>query len=131
MVRIFLVDDNAMIRSQLRTALEKQPDWVVVGEAEDGRGAVEHWSEISPNLTVMDFVMPEMDGLEAGRRLSRQHPDTPVLMVTIDPSRQLEQEAKKAGIRGLCKKSDLRSLMAAVEAVLKGKTYFRLIPVAA
>ncbi|MFZ0419767.1 MAG: response regulator transcription factor [Candidatus Sulfotelmatobacter sp.] len=131
MVRIFLVDDNAMIRSQLRTALEKQPDWVVVGEAEDGRRAVEHWSDLSPNLTVMDFVMPEMDGLEAGRRLSRQHPDAPVLMVTIDPSRQLEQEAKKAGIKGLCKKSDLRSLLAAVEALLKGNTYFHLTPVAA
>jgi DNA-binding NarL/FixJ family response regulator len=131
MVRIFLVDDNAMIRSQLRTALEKQPDWVVVGEAEDGRGAVDQWSELSPNLTVMDFVMPEMDGLEAGRQLSRQHPEAPVLMVTIDPSRQLEQEAEKAGIRGLCKKSDVRSLLAAVEAVLKGKTYFRLTPVAA
>jgi len=131
MVRIFLVDDNAMIRSQLRTALEKQPDWGVVGEAEDGRGAVEHWSEISPNLTVMDFVMPEMDGLEAGRQLSRQHPDSPVLMVTIDPSRQLEQEAKKAGIRGLCKKSDLRCLFAAIEALIRGKTYFELTPVAA
>jgi DNA-binding NarL/FixJ family response regulator len=123
-VRIFLVDDNAMIRSQLRTALEKQEDWVVVGEAEDGRRAIEHWSEHDPNLTVMDFIMPQMDGLEAGRQLSRQHPDAPVLMVTIDPSSQLEQEAKKAGIKGLCRKSDLRCLFAAVEALLKGKTYF-------
>lgn len=131
MVRIFLVDDNAMIRSQLRSALEKQNDWVVVGEAEDGRRAVEHWSELSPSLTVMDFVMPEMDGLEAGRRLSQQHPDAPILMVTIDPSRQLEQEARKAGIKGLCRKSDLRSVFAAVEALVKGKTYFNWASAAA
>jgi DNA-binding NarL/FixJ family response regulator len=130
-VRIFLVDDNAMIRSQLRNALEKQDDWVVVGEAEDGRRALEHWGEHAPHLTLMDFVMPEMDGLEAGRRLTQQHPDTPVLMVTIDPSRQLEQEAKKAGIKGLCRKSDLHALFAAIEEVLKGKTYFHLTPAAA
>ncbi|MFY9789552.1 MAG: response regulator transcription factor [Candidatus Sulfotelmatobacter sp.] len=131
MVRIFLVDDNAMIRTQLRTALEKQDDWVVVGEAEDGRRALEHWGEHSPSLTVMDFVMPEMDGLEAGRRLTQQHPETPVLMVTIDPSRQLEQEAQKAGIKGLCKKSDLRSLFTAIDAVLHGGTYFTLAAPAA
>jgi DNA-binding NarL/FixJ family response regulator len=119
-----------MIRSQLRSVLEKQDNWVVVGEAEDGRRALEQWAEHAPNLTVMDFVMPEMDGLEAGRRLSRQHPDAPVLMVTIDPSRQLEQEAKQAGIKGLCKKSDLRSLFAAIEALLKGQTYFHLVSAA-
>ena len=52
-------------------------------------------------------------------------------MVTIDPSRQLEQEAKKAGIKGLCRKSDLRSLFTAIEEVLKGRTYFHLTPAAA
>jgi two-component system response regulator NreC len=129
-VRIFLVDDNPMIRSQLRLLLEKRDEWVVVGEAGDGRHAVEHWDEVSPHLTVMDFVMPEMDGLEAGRRLSQQHPESPVLMVTIDPSQQLEREAKKAGIKGLCAKADLSSLFAAVEALLKGKTYFELAPAA-
>jgi DNA-binding NarL/FixJ family response regulator len=126
LVRIFLVDDNAKVRSQLRTALEKQRDWVVVGEAENGKRAIERWGENHPDLTVMDFVMPQMDGLEAGRRLSQQHPDSPVLMVTIDPSPQLEQEAKKAGIRGLCKKSDLRCLFAAIEALIKGRTYFHI-----
>ncbi|HZW79262.1 MAG TPA: response regulator transcription factor [Candidatus Deferrimicrobiaceae bacterium] len=131
MVRIFLVDDNAMIRSQLRAALEKQHDWIVVGEAEDGRHALEHWGEHSPSLTLMDFVMPEMDGLEAGRRLTEQHPEAPVLMVTIDPSRQLEQEAKRAGIKGLCKKSDLGSVIAAIDAVLQGNTYFTQSPAAA
>jgi two-component system response regulator DegU len=78
----------------------------------------------------MDFVMPEMDGLEASRQLSQRHPETPILMVTIDPSRQLEQEAKKAGVRGLVTKSDLASLVKAVEALLKGNTYFHIPSVA-
>jgi DNA-binding NarL/FixJ family response regulator len=131
MVRILLVDDNAMIRSQLRAVLEKQDQWVVVGEAEDGRRAVEKWNENAPNLTVMDFAMPEMDGLEASRQLSQQHPGTPILMVTVDPSEQLEQEAKKAGVKGLVSKADVRSIFAAVEALLNGKTYFHLAGAAA
>ncbi|MGA8437164.1 MAG: response regulator transcription factor [Candidatus Sulfotelmatobacter sp.] len=130
MVRIFLVDDNAMIRSHLRSLLERQDEWVVVGEAEDGRRAVEKWDENAPNLTVMDFVMPEMDGLEASRRLSQQHPGAPILMVTIDPSGQLENEARKAGVKGLVLKTDLRSVLEAVEALLRGQTYFQCAPAA-
>jgi DNA-binding NarL/FixJ family response regulator len=129
-VRIFLVDDNAMIRSHLRSALEQQDEWVVVGEAEDGRRAVERWDEHAPNLTVMDFVMPEMDGLEASRQLSQQHPEAPILMVTIDPSGQLANEARRAGVKGLVSKTDLRSMFAAVEALLRGQTYFQWAPAA-
>lgn len=124
MVRIFLVEDNAMMRAQLRAVLERPKNWMVVGEAENGRRAVETWKDHSPSLTVMDFVMPEMSGLEAGRNLSTQHPESPVLMVTIDPSPQLAEEAKKAGIKGLVRKGDIGSLLKAVEVLLKGGTYF-------
>lgn len=125
MVRIFLVEDNAVMRAHLRAALEWPKDWTVVGEAEDGRDAIEKWSKHAPNVTVMDFVMPEMDGLEAGRSLARQHPESPVLMITIDPSRQLGEEAKRAGIKGLCQKADVRSILKAVEALLRGETFFQ------
>ena len=125
MVRIFLVEDNAVMRAHLRAALEKPKDWTVVGEAEDGRDAIEKWGQHVPNVTVMDFVMPEMDGLQAGRSLARQHPESPVLMITIDPSRQLGEEAKRAGIKGLCQKADVRSILKAVEALLRGETYFQ------
>ena len=125
MVRILLVEDNAMMRAHLRSALEKQDEWKVVGEAEDGRRAIEQWRKYVPNLTVMDFVMPVMDGLEATRNLTKGHPEAPVLMVTIDPSRQLEAEAKKAGAKGLCQKADVRSVLKAVEVLLKGGTYFQ------
>jgi len=124
-VRIFLVEDNALMRAHLRAVLEKPKDWTVVGEAENGRRALETWSDHAPNLTVMDFVMPGMDGLQAGRSLSQQHPESPVLMVTIDPSPQLEEEARKAGIKGLCQKADVRSITSAIEALLKGGTYFQ------
>jgi DNA-binding NarL/FixJ family response regulator len=123
-VRIFLVEDNAMMRAHLRSVLEKPKEWAVVGEAEDGRRALETWGEHAPNLTVMDFVMPEMDGLEAGRSLTQQHPESPVLMVTIDPTPQLAEEARKAGIKGLVQKADVRAILKAVETLVKGGTYF-------
>jgi DNA-binding NarL/FixJ family response regulator len=129
-VRIFLVDDNPMIRSCLRTVLEKRKDkdWRIVGEAGDGRRALEKWGEVAPELTVIDFVMPEMNGLEASRQLAISHPEAPILMITVDPSTQLVQEARKVGIKGLVPKSDLPSLIKAIEELLKGKTYFHLSP---
>jgi DNA-binding NarL/FixJ family response regulator len=123
-VRILLVEDNPMMRAHLRAVLERRENWKVVGEAEDGRRAIEQWGTATPSVTVMDFVMPVMSGLEAGRKLSKQHPESPVLMVTIDPSPQLEEEAKKAGIRGLVQKGDVPALLSAVETLLKGGTYF-------
>jgi len=119
------VEDNEMMRAYLRTVLEKPEEWKVVGEAEDGRRALDTWNEHTPNVTVMDFVMPRMDGLEAGRNMVAQHPESPVLMVTIDPSPQLQEEAKKAGIKGLVEKSDARSILKAVEELIHGRTYFR------
>jgi DNA-binding NarL/FixJ family response regulator len=129
-VRIFLVEDNALMRGQLRAVLERHGDWKVVGEADDGRLAIERWNEHAPSLTVMDFRLPGMNGLEAGKSISTQHPESPILMVTIDPSPQLEEEAKKAGIKGLVQKGDAKSLLKAIETLLRGGTYFhqRLAP---
>jgi len=123
-VRILLVEDNPMMRAQLRAALERQKDWKVVAEAEDGRGALKAWSDFSPSVTVMDFAMPRMSGLEAGKSLSNQHPESPVLMVTIDPTPQLEEEVKKAGIKGLVQKANVQALFEAIETLLRGGTYF-------
>jgi DNA-binding NarL/FixJ family response regulator len=124
-VRIFVVDDNSMIRARLRTLLEQRPEWVVVGEASNGRDAVQTLRQLKPHVTVMDFQMPGMDGLEASRQLTKQDPNTPIMMVSVDPSRQLEEEAKKAGAKGICPKSDVRSLQQGLEALLAGKTWFR------
>lgn len=124
MVRILVVDDSATSRASLRSALEQRSEWVVVGEAYNGRHALEMFPNHMPQITLMDFIMPEMNGLEAARHITRLHSDALILMVTTDPSMELEREAKRAGIRGLCPKSGMHCLCAAVETLLNGKTYF-------
>src|ERR1700719_825318 len=108
-----------MIRRHLREMLEQKSEWVVVGEASNGRDAVKAFSKQKPDLTVMDFLMPEMNGLEAARQLTQQDPEVPILMVTVNPSQQLEREARKAGIKGLCAKAHILTLLNAVDALLK------------
>lgn len=68
--------------------------------------------------------MPQMNGLEAARHLTSRHPDVLIVMVTTDPSKQLEREARRVGIRGLCPKNEIQCLLKAVEVVMDGGTYF-------
>lgn len=124
MIRIFLVDDSALARAAVKAVLHQHSEWVVVGEAWNGRHAVETFLHHMPHLTVMDFLMPVMNGLEAARHLAQRHPDVLILMITTDPSKELEVEARAAGIRGLCPKDELPCLLKAVEALLGGRTYF-------
>jgi DNA-binding NarL/FixJ family response regulator len=125
LVRIFVVDDSATARAALRAALEQRSDLVVVGEAFDGRHALATFHLHAPHLTLMDFIMPKMNGIEAARHLTARYPDALILMVTTDPSMELEAEAKRAGIKGLCAKNEIHRLLKAVEAVMDGGTYFR------
>jgi DNA-binding NarL/FixJ family response regulator len=124
LVRIFLVDDSGTARTALRAALQQRPEWVVVGEAWNGRHALETYHHHMPHITVMDFIMPELNGLEASRHLIQRHPNVLILLVTTAPSLQLEKEARRAGIRGVCAKDEIRCLFNAVEAVMDGRTYF-------
>jgi len=118
------VDDNATARSIIKSALQQHSEWVVVAEASDGRQALEKFRAHTPQLTVMDFLMPEMNGLEAARQLTERNPDVLILMITTDPTSQLEEEAKKAGIRGVCPKDEMHRLVNAIDTVIHGGTYF-------
>lgn len=124
MLRIFLVDDNAMARAAMKAALQQHAEWVVVGEACNGREALQDFRRHQPELTVMDFRMPEMNGLDAARQLTEWNPDALVLMITTDPSSQLQEEARSAGIKGICSKEELACLETAIDAVIGGGTYF-------
>ena len=124
MVRIFLVDDSAQARAALRAALEQRSEWSVVGEAYDGQHALATFHLHMPHLTLMDFIRPKMNGLDAARHLMKRHPDVLTLMITTDRSKHLEEEAKRAGIRGVCVKAEIHNIHSAIEAVMSGKTYF-------
>jgi DNA-binding NarL/FixJ family response regulator len=124
LVRILVADDSPAVRRCLRGLLDHHDDWQVCDEASNGREAVERFRSARPDLIVLDFQMPEMNGLEAARLIVNLSPGTPILMVTIHLSKQLSEEARRVGIRGACAKADITSVVDAVGALLRDETYF-------
>jgi DNA-binding NarL/FixJ family response regulator len=124
MVRILVADDNATVRHYLRGLLELQETWRVCGEARTGGEALERVKENQPDMILLDFQMPDGNGIDVARQISGLFPEIPILMVTIHFSEQLAEEARKAGIRGMCSKADVGSIVGAVDALLRRQTYF-------
>jgi DNA-binding NarL/FixJ family response regulator len=123
-VRILLVDDSQLMRRCLRTLLEQQGSWQICGEASNGQEAVEKAQQAAPDVIVLDFQMPKMNGLDAAREIRRRSPDVPILMVTLHMSPQLEDQAKKIGIRGACDKGNITRVVEGVDALLHHGTYY-------
>lgn len=123
--RIFVVDDNAAVRRYLRSILEQQQGWRVCDEARNGEEAVERFNQVHPDVVILDFQMPFMNGLEAARAIARLSPKTPILMVTLYLTKQLSEEAQRVGVRGACAKMELNSVVDAVGALLRKETYFQ------
>ena len=122
--RILIVDDSALLRKQLRRLLQQNPEWEVCGESENGRDAVRKMRELNPDLIVMDFAMPQMNGVEAAREITRSHPTVPILMFTMYMSSQLVDEAKGSGIRGAVDKNQAGKVVKGIEALLRGESFF-------
>jgi DNA-binding NarL/FixJ family response regulator len=123
-IRILVVDDNAAVRRYLRGALEQHDNWRVCDEARNGQEAVDRFSQIQPDVIVLDFQMPGMNGLDAARIIGRLAPKIPILMVTLYLSHQLSEEARKIGVRGACAKTDMGCVVDGVRALLREETYF-------
>jgi DNA-binding NarL/FixJ family response regulator len=123
--RILVVDDNWVVRQQLRKLLELHRDWEVCGEAVDGRDAIEKTRALQPDLVLLDFAMPVMNGLQSAQEIARQFPATPILLFTMFLSNQLVNEARHSGIRGAVAKADVvRDLVPGIEALLRDETFF-------
>jgi DNA-binding NarL/FixJ family response regulator len=103
---IFIVDDNATVRHALRSCIEQTGDWQVCGEADNGKVAVEKVRELHPDVVILDFQMPGMEGLEAAAQINVIAPTTAMLMFTMHNSEQLLKIAPAAGIREVLSKSD-------------------------
>jgi len=125
LVRILVVDDNPAVRHYLRAILEQQSAWQVCDEARTGGEALQRVrKEPPPDLILMDFQMPDLNGLDVAQQIAQLFPKIPILLVTIHLSAQLAEAAKRVGVRGACAKTDVGSIVQAVEALLHEQTYF-------
>jgi DNA-binding NarL/FixJ family response regulator/class 3 adenylate cyclase len=120
-VRVMIVDDQALVRAGFRMILEAEPDLDVVGEAADGGEAVEEWQKLKPDVVLMDVRMPEMDGIEATRRLLAAGAETKVVMLTTFDMDEYVYDALRAGASGfLLKDVPPEQLVAGIRSVASG-----------
>ncbi|SFH68837.1 response regulator transcription factor [Bradyrhizobium sp. Gha] len=125
MKRILIADDHEVVRSGLRAIVEMQSNWIVAGEATNGEQAVALTLEARPDVVIVDYSMPLINGLEVCRRLRALHQRTEVLILTMHEDEELLTEAVLAGVRGFLFKSDAKKhLIFAIEALLDGRPYF-------
>ena len=119
-----MVDDNPSVRNYLRALLEQRSTWQVCAEARTGKEALQRVEKNRPDMILLDFQMPDLNGLDVARQISSLFPEIPILMVTIHLSKQLAEEARRVGIRGACAKTDVGSIVEAVDTLLHEGTYF-------
>jgi DNA-binding NarL/FixJ family response regulator len=122
-VRILVVDDNAPIRAGLRLMLENHVDWVVCGEAANGIEAIERYRQLKPDLMIVDVSMPVMNGFDASREILKLSPGILILLYTSYLTRQLTEDAHKAGIRATVSKDTMHLVVVALEALLRGEEF--------
>ena len=123
-IRILLADDHALVRQGFRMILAAQPDMEIVGEAGNGREAVALAGELQPDVVVMDVAMPELNGIEATRRITTASPRTRVLALSMYKDSVYVREILRAGARGFLLKDAIdRDLLAAVRSIAAGDGY--------
>lgn len=123
-IRILLAEDHLIVRQGLQSLLEKEPDLEIVGQAETGREAVRQAGELLPDVIVMDLTMPELNGMEATRRILADHPGLHVIVLTMHSDKRFISEVLKGGAKGyLLKEAAADELVTAIRAVAGGGFY--------
>ncbi|HSV13062.1 MAG TPA: response regulator transcription factor [Tepidisphaeraceae bacterium] len=123
-IRALLVEDHTLVRSGIRALLEASKQVQVVGEAAEGRQAVDLARQLQPELVLMDIAMPELNGIEAARQIRAMMPDVRVVMLSMYADQQYVFESLKAGANGyVLKGSAFQELMNAITTVMGGKNY--------
>jgi DNA-binding NarL/FixJ family response regulator len=129
-IRVLIADDHTLVRDGIRALLKLSADIEVVGEAANGREALEKTAELTPDVVLMDLAMPLMGGLEATRRIRREHPEVKVLALTQYDDSEYVIPVISAGARGfITKMAAFSELASAIHAVSRGDSY--LSPIAA
>jgi DNA-binding NarL/FixJ family response regulator len=124
MARILIADDSTLVRRVLRNLVEQHKDWEVCGEAIDGGEVVQKTMETRPDLIVLDFQMPVMNGLQAAKEIAKVAPEVPVLLCTAHLSIDLVGEARRIGIQGAVSKSRAGDIVKGIRALLRHELFF-------
>ena len=123
-IRILLVDDHTIFRAGIRVLLEMQPDFTVVGEAEDGVKAITLVRELQPDVVLMDIAMPGVDGLSATRHIKELVPSAKIILLTQHENKEYILPALKIGVAGyVLKRAAADELVMAIRTVYQGKSF--------
>jgi DNA-binding NarL/FixJ family response regulator len=123
--RIMIVDDHDAVRRGIRQLVETKANYVVVGEAADGRAAMEMARETNPDIAILDYSLPELNGLDLAHMLKRTFPRIEILLYTMHDREEIISDVLRAGVRGFVLKSDAeRHLIAALDALSIHRPYF-------
>jgi len=124
-LRILIADDHDLMRRGVKALLQSHAGWEIIGEAHTGREAVSKAEELKPDVVILDISMPDLNGVDAAKRIRKASPDTEVLILSVHYSDQLIRDILEAGVRGYIVKSDSdRDLVIAVETLANHKPFF-------
>jgi two-component system, NarL family, response regulator NreC len=124
-IKILLADDHKLLIDGLRSLLEKQKNLEVVGVAKDGLETVDLAAQYKPDIILLDISMPQLNGIDAARKILRDLPDTKIIMLSMHADRRYIQESIRIGARGyILKESAAREVIKAIEDVQKGEIFF-------
>ena len=123
-IRILLADDHTIVRQGLARLLQDQPDLEIVGEAVNGRMAIERALALKPDLVIMDIAMPILNGIEAAKRIKRQLPNTKIIILSMYGHEHHINELLEVGVSGyLLKDSSGRDIVMAIQAAMRNETF--------
>ncbi|HLI89311.1 MAG TPA: response regulator transcription factor [Ktedonobacteraceae bacterium] len=123
-IRILLADDHTILRAGLKMMLNAQPDMEVVGEAQDGRQALQEAQRLQPDIILMDITMPDMNGIEATKQIKKELPDVKVLILTMHEHEEYVFQALRAGASGyMLKEAADTDLISALRIIQSGQFY--------
>lgn len=123
-IKIILADDHSIVRDGIRSLLEKETGMIVLGEAENGRQAVQQALELRPDIVIMDISMPDLNGMEATRQITAQCPGIKIIALSMHADKRFVAEMLQAGVSGYLQKNcAFKNLVSAIRTVMAGQIY--------